>query len=69
MIDFEFVDDGQWSPKAIVGFPTCRRGSRVTEDIEAIKVGSSFEGAVDKGEDLIILILGGEDGSFVAMRM
>ena len=53
----------QWSPKAIVGFPTCRRGSRVTEDIKAIKVGSSFEGAVDKEEDPIILILGGEDGS------
>ena len=32
-------------------------------------MGSSFEGEVGKGEDLIIVILGGEDGSFVAMRM
>ena len=52
----------QWSPKAIVGFPLCRRSSRVTEDIKAIKVGASFEGAGDKGKDQIILYKG-EDGS------
>ena len=48
----------QWSPKAIVGFPLCRRSSRVTEDIEAIKVGSSFEGAGDKAEDSIFFTQG-----------